>query len=55
MQRASSGDERAGELEVGTRVDEEPGVLLAEAEDPELVETPRQDALILEGELLVLW
>ena len=52
MQWAAGADERAGQLEVGARVDEEPGVLLAEAELPELIETPADDALILMGQLV---
>src|SRR5688572_11270502 len=52
MQRAAGTDERAGQLEVGARVDEEPGVLLAETELSELVETPADHALILLGQLV---
>lgn len=59
MERTAGADERAGQLEVGARVDEEPGVLLVEAELPELVETPAGDPLILLGQLVggvwVLW
>ena len=55
MQRTPGRDERAGELEVGARVHEEPCLLLAEAEEPELVEAPGHDTLILEGELLGGW
>lgn len=49
MERAARADERTGQLEVGVRIDEEPGVLIAKAELPELVETPADDALILRG------
>ena len=52
MQRAARADERARQLEVGTRVDEEPRVLVAEAERPELVVAPADDALILGGQLV---
>ena len=40
VKRAAGADERAGQLEVGARVDEQPGVLLAEAELLVLVEPP---------------
>ena len=52
VERAARADERTGQLEVGARVDKQPGVLLAEAELPELVETPADDALILLGQLV---
>jgi len=52
VQRAARADERAGQLEVCPRVDEQPAVLVAEAEKPELVETPAGDALILGGQLV---
>ena len=52
VQRAARADERAGQLEVGARVDEQPAVLVSEAEQPELVETPADDALILTGQLV---
>ena len=52
MQRAARADQRARQLEVGTRVDEEPGVLVSEAERAELVVAPPDDALILAGQLL---
>jgi hypothetical protein len=51
MERAAGPDERPRELQVCTRVDEEPCVLVAEAEEPELLEAPADDALILEREL----
>jgi hypothetical protein len=51
VQRAARTDERAGQLEVGARVDEEPRVLVAEAEETELFEAPADDALILERSL----
>lgn len=52
VQRAAGADERTGQLEIGTRVDEEPGVFLPEAETTELVETPADDALILLRQLV---
>ena len=59
VERTARADERTGQLEVGARVDEEPGVLVAEAELPKLVETPADDALIFLGQLVrgiwVLW
>ena len=51
VQRATRTDERARELQVGSRVDEEPGVLVAEPEQTKLVEAPAHDALILERSL----
>jgi hypothetical protein len=51
MKRAASADERARQLEIGTRVDEHPCILLAESEESELVEPPADDALVLEGRL----
>ena len=51
VERAPRTDERARELQVGAGVDEEPGVLVAEPEEPELVEAPAHDALILERSL----
>ena len=55
VQRAARADERAGQLEVCPRVDEQPAVLVAEAEKPELFETPADDALILDGQLVRGW
>ena len=52
VERAAGADERAGQLEVGARVDEQPTVIRAEAEEAELVETPAGDALILHGQLV---
>ena len=52
MQRAACADERAGELQVCARVDEEPAVLVPEAQRPELVVAPADDALILGGQLV---
>lgn len=49
VQRAAGADERAGQLEIGSRVDEQPAILVAEAEKAELFETPADDALILLG------
>ena len=51
VERAARADERARELQVGSGVDEEPRVLGFEAEEPELVEAPTDDALILERSL----
>jgi hypothetical protein len=48
VQRASGTDERARQLEIGTRVHEHPRVLVTEAEESELLEAPAHDALILE-------
>ena len=52
MKRAARAHERPSQLEVGAGVDEKPRVLLTEAELPELVETPADDALILVGQLV---
>jgi hypothetical protein len=52
MQRAACPDQRAGQLEVGAGLDEEPAVLLAEAEEPELVVPPARDTLVLGGQLV---
>jgi len=51
VERAAGPHQRAGELQVGSGVDEEPRVLVAEPEEPELVEAPAHDALILERSL----
>jgi hypothetical protein len=51
VERAARADERARELQVGCGVDEEPRVLGVEAEEPELVEAPAHDLLILERSL----
>ena len=51
VKRAARADERARELQVGSGVDEDPRVLGFEAEEPELVEAPTDDALILERSL----
>jgi hypothetical protein len=48
MQRTTSADDRARQLKVGARVDEHPRVLVTEPEEPELLEAPAHDALILE-------
>jgi hypothetical protein len=48
VQRTPGTDERARQLEIGARVDEHPCVLVSEAEEPELLEAPTHDALILE-------
>jgi len=55
MQRAPCTDERPRQLQVGARVDEHPRVLVTEPEAPELLETPRHHALILERELVGGW
>ena len=55
MERATGPDQRSGELQVRARVDEEPRVLVAEPEKPELLEAPADDALILERQLEGLW
>ena len=52
MQRTAGADERPGQLEVRARVDEKPAVLVSEAEEPELVVPPADDALILSGQLV---
>jgi hypothetical protein len=54
MVRAARSDERARQLEIGTRVDKHPCVLVAEPEEPELLEPPAHDALILERGLIGL-
>jgi mannose-6-phosphate isomerase-like protein (cupin superfamily) len=51
MQRATRADERTGQLEISARVNEQPRILLTESEQPELVEAPTDDALILERKL----
>ena len=51
VERTPRTHERARELQVGSGVDEEPRVLVAEAEKPELVEAPAHDGLILERSL----
>ncbi len=51
VKRAACADELTRALQVGSRVDEEPGVLLPVAEEPELIEPPADDALVLEGQL----
>ena len=48
VQRTPGTDERARQLKVGARVDEHPSVLVTELEEPELLEAPAHDALILE-------
>jgi hypothetical protein len=55
MERAAGADQRARELEVGFRVHEHPRVLVGEPEEPELLEPPARDALILEGQLVRWW
>jgi hypothetical protein len=55
VQRATGPDERAGQLQVRAGLDEEPALLFAEAEEPELVVAPAGDALILGGQLVGGW
>lgn len=50
--RAAGADERSGQLEIRARVDEQPAVLVAEAERAELVIPPSDHALILGGQLV---
>ena len=52
VERAARTDERAGQLQVRTRLDEEPAVRLAEAEHPKLVVPPADDPLVFGGELV---
>jgi hypothetical protein len=49
VMRTAGSDQRAGQLEIRSRVDEHPCVLVTEPEEPELLEPPAHDALILEG------
>ena len=51
VERAARTDERAGQLQVRAGLDEEPTLLLAEAEEPELVVAPAGNALILGRQL----
>lgn len=55
VQRAAGADERAGQLEIRARLDEEPGLVFVEAEEPELVIAPAGDALIFGGQLVGGW
>lgn len=48
MKRTARADEGAGQLQIGVGLDKHPRVLLAEAEEAELVVAPARDALILE-------
>jgi hypothetical protein len=52
VERAACADERASQLQVCAGLDEEPALLLAEAEEPELVVPPTGDPLIFGGELV---
>ena len=52
VERAAGADERAGQLQVCAGLDEDPALLLAETEHPELVVPPADDPLIFGGELL---
>lgn len=47
VKRAAGADERAGQLQVRAGLDQEPAVLLAETEEPELVVPPTGDTPIL--------
>ena len=51
VERTARSDERAGQLQIGARVDEHPRVLVAVAEKAELVEAPADDPLVLDGQL----
>lgn len=53
MKWAPCSDQRAGAMKVDARVDEEPGLLLAEAEQPELIEAPVCDTAVLQIEPFV--
>src|SRR5262245_47077096 len=55
MERAAGSDERSRQLQVGSRVDEHPGVLVREAELAELLETPADDPLVLDRSVVRLW
>jgi hypothetical protein len=55
IERAASADQGSRELEIGSRVHEHPRVLVGEPEEPELLEPPAHDALILEGQLVRWW
>ena len=52
VERAAGADEGAGQLQVCAGLDEDPALLLAETEHPELVVPPADDPLIFGGELL---
>ena len=52
VERAAGPDERASQLEIRARLDEEPAVLVSEPEQPELVVAPARDELILGGQLV---
>ena len=51
VERTARTDERAGQLQIGARVDEHPRVLVAIPEEAELVEAPADDSLVLDGQL----
>ena len=51
VERTGRTDERAGQLQIGARVDEHPRVLVAIPEEAELVEAPADDSLVLDGQL----
>jgi hypothetical protein len=55
VQRTPGADQRARQLQVGTRVDEHPRVFVTEPETAELLEAPAHHALILERELVGGW
>jgi hypothetical protein len=48
VERATSSDERSSQLEVGSRVDEHPGVFIRVSELTELFEAPADNALIFD-------
>ena len=53
MERAPDAHEGTSELDIRTRALEEPSVLVAKAERPELIEAPIGDTAIFEVELFV--
>jgi len=55
VKRAAGSDERPRQLEVRAGVDEHPCILVAEAQEAELLEAPPDDALVLEREGVRLW
>ena len=54
VQRAPGARERASEMEIRAGAGEQPRVLVAEAERPELIEAPAGNTTILEVDLFVL-
>ena len=51
VERTARSDEGSRQLKIGARVDEHPCVLVAVAEEAELVEAPADDPLVLDGQL----